>query len=168
MSDTLYSILPWFVTYGLLIAAAIGAFIPILPSHLLVVIAAGAHWGMLNEEAGVGMVTMIILVAMLVISQVSETLSGSLGSKRFGGSKWGTIGALVGVLVGLFFPPLGFVLGPLCGALLLELIFGKKNLKEASSSGVGSAVGTLTGLLIRMVIALLMIIYLLLDIYLLK
>lgn len=168
MSEQLMEFLPWIVTYCLLAAGLVGAFIPVIPSHLLILIAGGAHFWMLGDESGLGWVSIIVLAVLLIASQTFEWISGSLGARWFGGGKWGTIGAIVGVMVGLFFPPVGFIIGPLVGALLLEKIFGKKTFKEATSSGVGSAVGTLSGLLIRLIVAFVMVIYLLVDIYLLK
>lgn len=168
MSESITEFLPWIVTYGLIIAGLVGAFIPVIPSHLLILIAGVSHFWLLKEESGLGWLSLVILLVLLVISQTFEILSGSLGSRWFGGGKWGTVGAMTGLLVGLFFPPLGFILGPLIGALILEKILGKKTLKEATSSGVGSAVGTVTALVIRLIVAFLMVIYLLLDIYLLK
>ncbi len=157
---------PWVVTYGLLLVGLVGAFVPVIPSHLIILLAGVAHYLMLRPESGIGWVGLVILALILIGSQLFETMSGSIGSKWFGGTKWGTVGAMAGLLVGLFFAPFGFILGPLIGALLLEKLLGKQSLKQAASSGVGSAVGTLTGLLMRLVMAFVMGIYLILDIYL--
>ncbi len=165
MLDSLQLYLPWIVTYSLILAGLIGAFIPLIPSHLLILLAGGAHYWMLRDESGLGIVSLIVLSFLLILSQTLETFSGAMGSKWFGGSKWGTLGALTGLIVGLFFPPLGFVIGPLLGALLFEKLFAKKTIMDATSSGVGSAVGTLSGLLIRLIIAVVMVTYLVLDIH---
>lgn len=157
----------WIITYSFITLGLIAAFIPILPSHLLILGGCVWHWFSF-EKSGLGWESITVLSVLLVASQITESLSGSIGSKWFGGTKWGMIGALLGAVVGLFFAPLGFVLGPLIGALLLEWIFGKQKLKNATFSGFGSALGTLSGLLVRMITALLMISYLLLDIYLLQ
>lgn len=166
--DSLLQFLPWIITYLFLITGLIGAFFPVIPSHLLILFAGISHYAMLKEDSGLGITTLVVLALFLVASQTFEMLSGSIGSKSFGGSKWGPMGAITGVMVGLFFPPFGFIIGPLVGALLFEKFFGKKNLKDATTSGVGSAVGTLSGLLVRLIVAFLMTIYLLLDIYVLK
>ncbi len=161
---------PWIVTYGLITAGLVGAFIPVIPSHLIILLAGVSHHLMLKPDSGLGVVSFIVLSVLLVASQLFETFSGSIGSKWFGGTKWGTIGAMVGIIVGMLLipPPFGFIVGPLMGALLCEKFFGKQSLKEATSSGVGSSVGVLTGLAVRLVVAFIMVIYLLLDIYLFK
>ena len=168
MSAFLTTYLPWVLTYILIILGVIGAFFPIIPSHIIILLAGISHYTLLKEDSGLHIFGLVVLSLLLIISQTFETLSGSIGSKWFGGSKWGAVGAVVGVTIGIFYPPFGFIIGPLIGALLLEKLFGNKNFKEATTSGIGSAVGTLSGLVVRMIVALTMAAYLLLDIYLLK
>jgi uncharacterized protein YqgC (DUF456 family) len=67
------------------------------------------------------------------------------GTKRFGGSKYGTRGATVGLIVGFFLGPLGLILGPLIGAFVGELIF-KDDMSYAFKAGFGSLLGFLTGI----------------------
>ena len=156
----------WLVTSCLLLAGLAGVFLPFLPGHLLIFLAAAAHWWMLGEEAGVEWWTMVVLGVLLVASQVIEYLSGAVGTRWFGGSKWGAAGAVVGGLVGVFFAPLGLLLGPLIGAFLLEWICARKKLKPATVSGVGSVVGTVGGLLAKLVVAFGMVGYFFLDVFL--
>ena len=94
-----------------------------------------------------------------------EYVSGAIGSKYFGGSKWGVGGAILGGLLGLFFAPWGFIIGPLAGAFAFEYLFAKKEVPEATKSGVGSAVGTLLGLSIKLGLALAMAVYLVVDLF---
>ena len=68
----------------------------------------------------------IIFLILTVVSVVIEYVSSSIGSKKFGASKLGFIGAFFGAVIGIFFSPWGIVLGPLLGALIGELITGKK------------------------------------------
>ncbi len=168
ITEFFISYTPWVITYGLIIAGLAGAFIPVIPSHLIILLGGVSHYFMLRPDSGLGIVSFVVMGLLLVGSQIFETMSGSMGSKWFGGTKWGTFGAMTGLMVGLFFAPYGFILGPLIGALAFEKLFGKQSLKEATSSGVGSAVGTLTGLLMRLIVAFVMSAYLLVDIYLLK
>ena len=91
----------WLVTICLLIAGFIGTLIPFLPGHLIVFIAAIAHWLMLRDDSGVEWWTFTVLAVLLIISQVLEFLSGAMGARWFGGSKWGAGGALLGGIVGM-------------------------------------------------------------------
>lgn len=156
----------WFVTSCLIAAGLLGVFLPFLPGHLLIFIAAAAHWWMLGADAGVEWWTLVVLALLLVASQVVEYLSGAVGTRWFGGSRWGAAGAILGGLVGIFFAPFGLLLGPLLGAFLCEWIFAKKEIKPATVSGVGSVVGTVGGMIFKLIIALLMVVYFLLDVFL--
>ena len=157
----------WVVTACLLIAGAIGCVLPVLPGHLILLIAAIAHRLMLGPEgSGLCWWSFLILGVLMAISQTLEMLSGAAGSKWFGGTRWGALGAVVGAVAGMFFMPFGLVLGPLIGAFVCEVGFAKKETQQAAISGVGSVVGTLAGMGIKICVGILMIAWFFLDVFL--
>ncbi len=156
--------LAWLITGSLLILGFIGTLVPFLPGHLILFFAAVAHRLMLGAESGVEWWTFVVLGVLLTISQILEFMSGAVGTRWFGGSKWGATGALAGGVVGLFFMPFGLILGPLVGSMLFELMFAKKKVKPATVSGVGSVLGTVAGLIIKVAVGLMMIIWLMVDV----
>lgn len=157
----------WVVTACLLIAGAIGCVLPVLPGHLIILIAAIAHRLMLGPDgSGLYWWSFLILAVLMAISQTLEMISGAAGSKWFGGTRWGALGALVGAVAGMFFMPFGLLLGPLIGAFVCEIGFAKKETHHAAISGVGSVVGTLAGMGIKMGIGALMLIWFFLDVFL--
>ena len=161
--------LAWVVTICLLIAGLVGCFLPILPGHLILLIAAIGHRLMLGREgSGLEWWSFVIFIVLMAASQAFEFFSGAAGSKWFGGTRWGALGAFIGSLVGMFFMPLGLLLGPLIGALALELGIARKQLKPATVSGVGSVVGTVAGMAVKLVIGLLMIAWFFADVFLVK
>lgn len=166
MWDTILSNGAWVVTICLLLAGAIGCVLPMLPGHLIILIAAIAHRLMLGEGSGLRWWSFVILIVLMAISQTFEILSGAAGSKWFGGTRWGAAGALLGTIVGLFFLPFGLLLGPLIGAFVGEIAFARKHAHHAAISGVGSVVGTLAGMGIKMVIGAVMIGWFFLDVFL--
>ncbi|SEJ47830.1 hypothetical protein SAMN04487995_4897 [Dyadobacter koreensis] len=87
------------------------------------------------------------------------------GTKKFGGTKYGAIGATVGLLIGFFFiPAIGMFIGTFLGALLGELIGGTK-FKLALRSAIGSFVGFLTGIVMKVILCLIMIGYAVADLW---
>jgi uncharacterized protein YqgC (DUF456 family) len=79
------------------------------------------------------------------------------GTKKFGGTKYGAIGATLGLLVGFFvIPAIGIFIGTFLGAFIGELI-GGTNTKSALKSAVGSFVGFITGIAIKVILCLVMI-----------
>ncbi len=154
----------WLVTVCLLLAGLVGCVLPVLPGHLIILIGAVAYRLMLPggglEWWGVG-----VLGLLMAISQTFEFLSGAAGSRWFGGSRWGAVGALIGSIVGLFFLPFGLLLGPLIGAILFEILFARKKAKPAVASGVGSVFGTVAGMGFKIVIGVAMIGWFFADVF---
>jgi hypothetical protein len=91
-----------------------------------------------------------LLFLLLVASFVVDFLSGAVGSKWFGGSRWGFWGVLLGGVVGLFFGPLGLLVGPLVGGFAFEMLFAKQPLNPAIKATWGTVVGTTLGLMLKL------------------
>jgi uncharacterized protein YqgC (DUF456 family) len=106
-----------------------------------------------------------VLILLMAISQAFEFASGAAGARWFGGTRWGALGAFAGSIVGMFFLPFGLLLGPLIGAFAAEILVAKKKPKLAASSGVGSVVGTIAGMAMKIVIGLLMIGWFFADVF---
>lgn len=87
------------------------------------------------------------------------------GTKKFGGTRYGAIGATLGLLVGFFFiPGVGMFVGTFLGALIGELIGGSQ-IKSALKSAVGSFVGFLTGIVMKVILCLIMIGYAVVEVW---
>ena len=78
------------------------------------------------------------------------------GVKRFGGSQGGVWGSTIGLLVGMFMGPLGVFGGAFLGALVGELIMGK-NTELATKAAIGSFVGFLFGVGLKVALCSVMI-----------
>jgi hypothetical protein len=156
----------WLITISLLVVGAAGCFLPVLPGHLLLFIAAVAHRLMLGADSGLQWWSFVILALLMAASQALEMLSGAAGAKWFGGSRWGALGALAGGIAGMFFMPIGLLLGPLLGAVAGELVIAKQQPRPAVVSGVGSVVGTLAGMGIKLALGAAMIAWFFFDVFL--
>ena len=77
----------------------------------------------------------------------------------------GCAGRLVGGIAGLFFLPVGLLVGPLAGAFGFEMAFGKQKTRPAAVSGVGSVVGTLAGIGVKLAVGVVMIIWFFVDVF---
>jgi uncharacterized protein len=78
------------------------------------------------------------------------------GTQKFGGTKAGVRGSFIGLIIGIFFltpflGPLSIVAGPFLGAVFGEMIAGNDT-ESALKSGVGSFVGFLLGLGMKLII----------------
>jgi uncharacterized protein YqgC (DUF456 family) len=155
----------WLITACLLFIGLVGCFLPIIPGPLIILIAVLFHWFVLRQESGVEWWTFVVLVALIAASQIYDIVSGAAGSRWFGGTRWGAIGAIVGAVAGLFFLPLGLILGPLIGACVFELLFAEQDARKAAVSGFGSAVGALSAVLVKVLVGLVMIGWFLVDVF---
>ncbi len=155
-------LLVWSLTGSLLLIGLIGSVVPLLPGPFLIFLAGILHT-VLMPAAGLSWQGLVLLSLGLVLAYVIDMVSGALGARWFGASRWGIAGVFIGGLVGLFFAPLGFLLGPLAGGLLFELVFAKKRMAPAVKSTWGTLLGTGVGLVARLGISLAMIAVILID-----
>jgi len=121
----------WIATGSLVLLGLIGTVVPFLPGHLLIFGAAFIPFFSLDDGGGVEWWGIGVLGLSLVLAQVLEFCSGAVGSKWFGGTKWGALGAFLGGIGGIFFMPFGLVLGPLAGAFLFEWLCADKTIKPS-------------------------------------
>ncbi len=129
-----------------------GSFLPILPGPI-------TGWVgllLLHQTTRVPNNTSLLIstfVIALVVFLIDYIIP-ILGTKKFGGSKKGMIGATLGVLVGLvFLGPLGVLVGPFVGAYLGELLGNPKDSKKALKAAFGSLIGFLTGVFLKFTVS---------------
>lgn len=140
----------------IMIIGIIGCLVPVLPgpplSFLGLLLLHFTKFGHFTS------LTLIIFAGIAVSVSVLDYLVPIWGTKKFGGSKYGTRGAAVGLVVGLFLGPVGIIIGPLLGAFIGEMIF-KDDLNYAIKAGFGSLVGFLTGVGLKLAASFVMTFY---------
>jgi uncharacterized protein YqgC (DUF456 family) len=83
-----------------------------------------------------------ITFVLAVFLYVLDYIIPAIGTKRFGGSKYGVWGAIIGLFVGIIAPiPLGILIGPFVGALVGEMVFNKTKSRLAFKAAFGSFIG---------------------------
>ncbi|HEY0550868.1 MAG TPA: DUF456 domain-containing protein [Verrucomicrobiae bacterium] len=135
----------------------LGSLLPGIPSTPLVLIAAIAH-KLYFKATGAGWIIMTMLVLITALALVMDYLASIYGAKRFGATKKGMAGAIVGGIVGLFFNLPGILFGPFIGASLFEMI-GGRNWKPAMKAGLGATLGLFAGAVGKLVCCLSMMIF---------
>jgi len=139
-----------------MILGIIGCLVPILPgppiSFLGLILLHLTRFGHFSNT------TLLILGGIAVVVTILDYIVPIWGTRRFGGSKYGMRGATVGLIIGLFLGPLGIILGPLIGAFVGEMIF-KDDLGYAVKAGIGSLLGFLTGIGLKLAASFIMTFY---------
>lgn len=146
----------WTLTLLLMFVGLAATLIPTLPGTTIIFAAAVLHRLLLGAGHSVGWTTLIFLAVLTFISYVVELISGTLGGKWFGATKWGAIGGMIGAVAGLFFGLIGVFVGPLVGVLLGELL-GGKGLLPATKSTWGTLLGTTAGIIGKVIIGTIMV-----------
>lgn len=135
-----------------MLVGVVGTLIPAIPGIPLIWLAM-LGYGALEGFERVGANYLLITLAVVLAAQVAEHYARAFGARRFGAGRAGTWGAVLGSIAGLFFLPLGLVLGPFLGALLFELLAGRPT-EEAVRAGFGGLVGVLGSVVFNLIVAL--------------
>ncbi|WP_406682655.1 DUF456 domain-containing protein [Seonamhaeicola sp. MEBiC1930] len=134
-----------------MILGLIGSFLPVLPGPLTswvgLLILHLANTVPMNKSF------LIITLIIAILIWVLDYIIPAIGTKRFGGTKYGMVGTSIGLIVGLIAPiPFGVIIGPFVGAYLGELL-NKTESKTAMKAAFGSFIGFLTSAFIKFIVA---------------
>jgi uncharacterized protein YqgC (DUF456 family) len=146
------------LTVGLLlmIIGLIGAFLPVAPGLPF------SYGGLLILQFLYTPFSLIFLIVwaliVVLVGFVLDNVIPAWSTKKFGGSAYGVTGSIIGLIAGLFFPPLGLVVGPLAGAFIGELIAGNTS-DKAIKSALGAFVGFLASTGLKVMAAAMMAYY---------
>ena len=106
-------------------------------------------------------ITTTFLVALFI--SVLDYFIPAIGTKKFGGSKYGTYGAIIGLIVG-FFTAIGILIGPFIGAFIGEYI-KNKDAPQATKAAFGAFIGFLVSTGMQLIVS---VVFLILYINLIK
>lgn len=154
----------WTLTLALMAIGLVGTLVPMLPGTTLILLGAVLHHLLLPAQSA-GWPTLIGLTLLMLAAHVVDFVSGAVGAKRFGATKWGAYGGLIGALVGIFFGLPGLLVGPLFGVFVGELL-GGQGVLPAGRSTWGTLIGTAAGMVLKLAIAVAMIAWFLLAVWL--
>jgi uncharacterized protein YqgC (DUF456 family) len=94
--------------------------------------------------------TLIMIMALLTLGvTVGDYVIPLWGAKRYGATKWGIWGSVMGMAIGIFFSPFGMLLGALIGAVAVEWLVQKEKGK-ALRAGWGVILGSLLGAVLKL------------------
>lgn len=130
----------------------IGSFLPVLPGPL-------TSWvGLLllhfTDAIPLDSTFLSITLAIAILIWILDYFIPAMGTKRFGGTKYGVYGTTIGLIVGLLSPiPFGMLLGAFFGALIGELMYDGKDTNRALKASFGAFLGFLASATIKFSIA---------------
>lgn len=144
------------IVIGLLcvMVGILGSFLPVLPG--LPVSWLGLLLVHLTSVVPINYTFLGVWLAVAIFVLILDYIIPAMGTKKFGGSKYGIYGTTLGLIVGLFFPPFGFIIGPFVGAYVGEMIH-QQNSKVAAKAAWGSFVGFLTSSFMKFIVSLIFV-----------
>lgn len=158
-----------------MLAGVVGSFVPALPGITLVLLAV-VIWGLVVGFSGM-LLSLVVAIAAVILCLAIDNLAGLLSAQKVGASRWGQIGAIVGMILGFFGllpalpvggPLLGIIFGTVLGAFVGEflhrhdLVLGAR-IKQSAKVGIAIVVGNLVGNLLQGVVALVTLIVFVLN-----
>jgi len=126
----------------------IGSFLPILPGPITSWV--GLLLLHLTKAVPQNWTLLGITLAIAVIIFFLDYFIPAMGTKRFGGTKYGVYGTTIGLIIGLLSPiPFGILIGAFVGALVGELIYDSKDTNRAIKASFGAFLGFLASATIK-------------------
>ena len=135
--------------FAALLIGMAGCVLPVIPGPLvaflsLVIMDLAKDW-----QAFPMTFLLVMGIIALLLSLLLDYLVSLAGARKYGASRAGLWGSVIGMLIGvIFFPPLGILLGALVGAVVAEVLVGKKT-GQAMRVGWGIFLGNMVGIVIK-------------------
>ena len=127
----------------------VGCIVPALPGPFISWLSLFLFFFLPEHE--ISATTLVITGIFMAAVTALDYIVPVLGAKKFGSSREGVIGGMIGIVVGLFFfPPIGIILGPIIGTVIGDMIAGG-TFNKALNSGIGSLIGFLIGTSIKLI-----------------
>ncbi|MCD5415179.1 MAG: DUF456 domain-containing protein [Clostridiales bacterium] len=134
-------------------------FVPGIPLMFLIIII----YSFLENWQAFSTLLIVTTGVLTLISFIIDYFASAIGVKKYGGSKYAPLGAIVGSILGVvMLGPFGLVFGAFGGVIAIELLVGKK-FEETFKAATGTFIGMLGGSLVSFIIALVIFIWVIIE-----
>jgi uncharacterized protein len=141
--DTL--LLVFAILFG--VVGIVGCVLPALPGPPI------AWVGLLLVQWAIHPFSITLLVVTAIVSVLVLLFDFYLPiwtAKRFGATKEGIRGSIIGMILGIFFTPIGMIAGLIAGSIIGDFIAGQ-NISQATKSASGTFLGTLLTIGVKLI-----------------
>ncbi|MES2619900.1 MAG: DUF456 family protein [Bacteroidota bacterium] len=133
----------------LCIIGIVGSVLPALPGHPLNYIAMWCVQWVYHPFSNTVLTVFGILTVVVILF---DYLMPVWWAKKYGATRQGIIGSIIGMLSGIFFTPIGMILGTLAGAIIGDMLAGRTG-PEAARSGMATLIGTFVAVGVKVLLA---------------
>ena len=102
---------------------------------------------------------LLVWLGIVTVATALDYIVPVFFSRLTGGTKAASWGTVIGLIVGIIWPPVGMVAGAFFGAFIAELIWAGKNVGGALKSAVGSFAGFIAGTGMKLIVTGVMMYY---------
>lgn len=144
----------------LAVVGIIGSIVPGLPGPPLSWV--GLLLAFFSHKMGgadMTLTSVLIWLAVTVIVSILDYTVPAKFTKLAGGSKAGSRGALIGMIIGIFLTPIGMIPCSLAGAFLAEMFQENKSASQAFKAALGTFAGFLVGTGMKLIVSVTMAFY---------
>jgi uncharacterized protein len=138
------------IGFILIIIGIIGSVLPVLPGPTLSWV--GLLLVFFHKDIPMNYMVIIVTGIIAIGINILDYIIPAKSVKKYGGSKYAIWGTNIGLLLGLFFPPLGFLIGPFIGAFVGQMYFNSQDQKTAFKVALGSFIGFITGTFMKLIV----------------
>lgn len=140
------------IAFLLFIIGLIGCIVPFIPgppiSYIGILM---IHWSGFDKYSAE---FLVILAVITLLVTVLDFYLPVWATKRFGGSRYATVGTVAGLIAGVFvFPPVGIIICPFIGALIGQLLYDGDNAGKAVKVALGSFVAFMLGTGLKLIVS---------------
>ncbi len=123
-SSILYIILKIVVLIFLLVLTL---FLPVGIPALFITSVAALFYYLIFDSSGFHWAWIIVMFALAIVAEVLEQITGSIGAKKYGGSKLAMLAAIIGAILGgllgtTIIPIIGTIIGVFLGCFSLTFL----------------------------------------------
>lgn len=149
----------------LLVLGLLGTFLPVLPGLLLSL--CGLLIYKFGTDAPLPMAYVWIFSALTLVSIILNYVIPARTTRKYGGTRWGSIGSVIGTFAGMFFIPVpfGFLIGMFLGVFAGELLHDARDKKKAWNSTKGALIGFIYGTGFNFIVGLAMFLVVIFDMF---
>ena len=126
------------ISFTFMIIGVIGSIVPVLPGPLSSWIGLFIFSNVTDVVVSGKLILICLIIAIGIF--ILDYIIPIYTSKKFGASRYGIIGASIGIILGLFFAPFGIFIGAIIGSVTGEMILNK-NFKKSFKSAFGVFLG---------------------------
>jgi uncharacterized protein YqgC (DUF456 family) len=152
---TFIGILLFVIVLIIMIIGLAGVILPVLPGIPLI-FGAAVLYGILTRFEEITLQLVLIFAGMTIFGLIVDYLANYFSVRKMGGGRAGAFGAVIGLMIGIWFGLVWIIVLPFALAVAFELIAGREA-RQAITAGFGSFMGLLFGGLTRFVIGCVMI-----------